>query len=162
MVYFGIHVLNLSVKIWGYCVLIGFHRPSFRSYENICQSGNSNVALIGSQNERMPWDCSLTFHFDLRLIIETAIKKSFFAASASLDHLTNQLSSTLALFCYRWTTRLDYPPGRFSRQNTRRSQRKPVIVNTLITKTHLGTLFSATKPDSSTPKYVMPFFSKWN
>ena len=51
---FEIHVLNLSVKMWGYCILIGLYTLSVRSYENIGQSENSKVALIGSNFNTCP------------------------------------------------------------------------------------------------------------
>ena len=48
-----------SIRIWGYCILL-FYTYSFRSCDNIGQSGNSKVALIGSKNECMPWYYSST------------------------------------------------------------------------------------------------------
>ena len=54
---FEIHVLNLSVKIWGYCtytywtVHCTLYTFSVRSCENIGQSDDSKVALLGSKFE---------------------------------------------------------------------------------------------------------------
>ena len=51
---YNFYVLNLGVKIRaGYCI-IGYHTTSFLACENIGQSDNSKVALIGSKVECMP------------------------------------------------------------------------------------------------------------
>ena len=52
---FEIHVLNLSVKIRGYCIHIGLYtHSSDHCCEYIGQSDNSKVALIGLKFECLP------------------------------------------------------------------------------------------------------------
>ena len=65
---FEIHVLNLSVKIWGYCILIGF----------LANKMTVRMLWLVQNQECSPWDCFLTLRFNMRFLIENSDVHSCF------------------------------------------------------------------------------------
>ena len=77
-----IHVRNLSVKIWGYCILIGI----------LANQTIVRMLWLVQSKECLPSDCSLTLRFNLKIFIENSDDFSCFtlySLDASREALKN-------------------------------------------------------------------------